>query len=424
MTATTLTLSSRFVFPVEGPPIPGGRVSIRAGRIESISQANGPSPDLDLGNFAIVPGFVNAHTHLEIDRLPDLGGSDEIDWLTRVVAWRRSQGVGESFAEIASRNAKASIESGVTLVGDVTTAGASWPALAAAPTRGVVFSEVVGLKRARGLQTSQEAWDFLATIKPEHQVAANCRPGLSPHAPYSTAEWLYHKSVSSRLPLSTHLAELPEELELLQSRSGRLREFLADLGAWDEDWSPVGPSPADYVRKKGLKNADWLVAHGTYFDEDEFWRFKPGASPKSHRVAIAYCPRTHARFGHRPHPYRTMLERGIVVCLGTDSLASSPSLSVFDEMRFLFQQDQGVSGQLLLTMGTLFGAWGLRAETICGSLKPGKSADLAIIALPNRDDPDPYKLLLDSDLGVVASMFEGKFTSGPWRSEPGVGSRE
>jgi len=107
-----------------------------------------------------------------------------------------------------------------------------------------------------------------------------------------------------------------------------------------------------------------------------------------------------------------MLRSGGIVCLGTDSLASSPSLSILDEVRFLHRSDPTLSGPLLLTMATLFGAWALRAETVTGSLKPGKSADLAVIPLPDRKTLDPHSLILDSDYPVVATMFEGRFVAG------------
>ena len=157
-----------------------------------------------------------------------------------------------------------------------------------------------------------------------------------------------------------------------------------------------------------------MIAHGTYIDPSEFWQLRTEAAPKGQRVAVAYCPRTHARFGHDPHPFRAMLERGVVVCLGTDSLASSPTLSILDEIRFLHSRDSSLGGPLLLTMATLFGAWALRAETTTGSLKPGKSADFAVIALPNREAEDPHDLVLRSDLPVVATGFEGDFVSGKW----------
>ena len=95
-------------------------------------------------------------------------------------------------------------------------------------------------------------------------------------------------------------------------------------------------------------------------------------------------------------------------------MASSESLSILDELRFLHRRDESLSGALLLTMATLFGAWALRAETTTGSIKPGKSADLAIINLPDREEEDPFSLLFESDLPVVGTVFEGDFVNGEW----------
>jgi aminodeoxyfutalosine deaminase len=410
-----MTLTARYIFPVEGPPIPDGRLTISEGRVVRLDRkGEGPRADLDLGNVAIIPGFVNAHTHLELDAIAPVDGlpEDEVDWLRRVVEGRRASRPG-SGAEAAGRNVRASIEAGTTLLADITTAGQSWEPVAAAALRGVVFTELIGLNRLRGIETSGNAFEWLSTVRTD-DPEAKTRPGLSPHAPYSTAGWLYHRAASSKLPLSTHLAEMPEEAELLQTRRGRLRQFLEELGAWDDDWEPIGTRPADYIRRGELRQADWLVAHGNYFDPDEFWQLRPEAAPDRQRVSVAYCPRTHARFGHAPHPYRSMLERGIIVCLGTDSLASSPTLSVLDEIRFLHRVDGSASGELLLTMATLFGAWALRSEGFTGSLKAGKSADLAIVALPDRDEANPYQLILESDRPVVATMFQGRFVHGPW----------
>ncbi len=389
-------------------------------RIGWVGPAGGRTPDLDLGDVAIVPGFVNAHTHLELaplDGVRDANSPEhELDWLARVIAQRR-QGSDATLRVAAAGNLRSAIEAGTTLLADSTTAGLSWGPIAGAPVRAVVFAEVIGLKRDRGLQTDAAAWQWLGSVRPEAQVAACSRVGLSPHAPYSTSGWLYHKSAASRLPLSTHLAEMPEELRLLEHRDGPLRRFLEEIGAWDDEWEPIGPRPSDYVRKGELRNADWLIAHGTYLDPEDFWQLRPEAAPDNKRVAVAYCPRTHARFGHAPHPYRALLERGVIVCLGTDSLASAETLGPLDELRFLHGRDETLSGELLLTMATLFGAWALRAETTTGSLKVGKSADLAIIDLPDRDESDPYKLLLESNLPVAGTVFEGDFVAGAWKGQ-------
>ena len=418
MRADSFTLTARYLVPVEGPPIEGGRLVVSDGAIARVEPAGRRPADYDLGNVAVVPGFVNAHTHLDLTPIPPEpdrpdGSEDEIRWLRRVVAHRGSATPGSSREAIA-RNIAASLAAGTTAVADVSPAGRSWDELAGSPLRGIVFAEVLGLKRMRGIETTQAAWDWIASLGiNEGEPTLRLRPGLSPHAPYSTAGWLYERAAAGKLPLSTHLAEMPEELTLLESRTGPLRRFLEEIGAWDDDWEPVGPSPADYLRRGELRRADWLVAHGTYLRADEFWGLRPG-DDGDRRVAVAYCPRTHARFGHDPHPYRAMLERGVIVCLGTDGLASSPSLGVLDEVRFLHARDPSLSGPLLLTMATLFGAWALRIDDVAGSLAPGKRADLAVVAIPDRDATDPHELILGGDGHVVATMVDGEFVSGRW----------
>ena len=131
-------------------------------------------------------------------------------------------------------------------------------------------------------------------------------------------------------------------------------------------------------------------------------------SPMSRQVAVAFCPRTHAYFAHPKHPYRALLEAGVTVCLGTDSLASTPTLGILDEMRFLHGRDPSLPGATLLHMATLAGAHALRREDVCGSLAPGEFADLAVIRLPDRDDEDPHRLLLESDGPVIRTMIGGR----------------
>ena len=416
--ATSFTMTARYVFPVAGPPIEGGWISVIDGVISRVGRPYGVRPDYDLGNVAILPGFVNAHTHLDLSPIPRLGDGpeDQVGWLRRMVAARRGTSP-ESTSETIRRNVEASVAAGTTGIADITPAGRSWEDLAGAPLRGVAFAEVLGLKRMRGIETTQDAWDWISSLDIDDDgPTRRLRPGLSPHAPYSTAGWIYERAAAGKLPLSTHLGELPEELTLLETRRGPLRDLLEEIGAWDEDWEPLGPSPVDYLRRGDLRDSDWLVAHGTYLRPDEFWTLRPNGADDDRRAAVAFCPRTHARFGHDPHPYRSMLEHGVIVCLGTDSLASSPSLGVLDEMRFLHARDPSLTGPLLLTMGTLFGAWALRTDDVAGSLVARKRADLAIVGLPDRDETDPHTLVLESDLPVLGTMFDGEFVSGRWTS--------
>ncbi len=153
---------------------------------------------------------------------------------------------------------------------------------------------------------------------------------------------------------------MPAERAFLTDRSGPLRQFVDGLGAWTEGWRPVGPVAGRLRRRRPGSRADWIVAHGNIFEPPEFARLVLRRRPAG--VAVAYCPRTHARFGHPPHPFRAMLDAGVVVCLGTDSLASSPTLSILDEVRFLHRHHPDVPGATLLRMATIHGAWALRMD--------------------------------------------------------------
>ena len=175
--------------------------------------------------------------------------------------------------------------------------------MAAAPVGGVVFTELIGLNRMRGLETSEEAWDWLATVvSAAAQAAARTRPGLSPHAPYSTAGWLFHKAAASRLPLSTHLAEMPEEIELLRHRAGPLRDVPRRARGLGRRLGADRP-PARRLRPpRQLKNADWLIAHGTYFDPSEFWQLRPRGRTRQPAGRDRFLPADARPVRPRPTP--------------------------------------------------------------------------------------------------------------------------
>lgn len=156
MRRDTLTLKARYVLPVEGPPIEDGSLTIDRGRIAWLGPSSERQGDLDLGNVAIVPGFVNAHTHLELEPLESSRTAShdesEIPWLRRVIDHRRGRSE-QSQKETVTRNVQASINSGTTFLADTTTAGLSWASIAQAPLRALVFAELIGLRRERGLET-------------------------------------------------------------------------------------------------------------------------------------------------------------------------------------------------------------------------------------------------------------------------------
>ncbi len=396
--ADSFTLTARWVFPVSGPPLPNGTVTVRGDRVEAVDARGVRSADEDLGNVAIVPGLVNAHTHLDLSGarglIPPTDPDHFTDWLRGVIAYRRSRTAEQVQADVRDGLAEC-LRFGTTLVGDIAADGASWDALAAAPTRAVVFYELIGLseERARAALAAAERWYA------DRRESASVRAAVSPHAPYSARVWLIAaagKLVRERKrPLAVHLAESRAEVELLASRRGPFVPFLKDLRAWDPDGLVdrlAGVMAAcDFRQPK-------LFVHGNHL--------APSARIRRNST-IVYCPRTHAAFGHPPHPFRDFLARGVRVCLATDSLASNPDLDVLAEARFVHSRYPDFPGDRLLRMVTADAADALGWGDECGALEPGKSADLVAVPLPDRDAADPHELLFADHPGPRRTLFRG-----------------
>lgn len=394
------TLGARWVFPVSRPPIPDGVVTCQAGRITFVGSRQDRRPDHDLGNLALIPGLVNAHTHLDLSHLRGLvpPSGDFPGWLRAVIGHRRA-GSSEKTANAVRDGLAECINYGTTLVGDIAGLGASWEICAAAPLRAVVFYELLGLPpdRAGLARDAAELW------LQSHYPTATCRPGLSPHAPYSVRASLFAEANrladAQNAMLATHLAESPAELELLQTHTGPFVSFLQELGVWDS--AGLSASPARVIRDCSDHNVRTLLIHANYLRS---------STVIPNHATVVYCPRTHAAFGHAPYPLADFLRRGVRVALGTDSLASNPDLSVLSEARFVRERFSELSGETILRLATLQGAEALGFADVTGSLDVGKSADLVAIELPDEEASDPHELLLRGSGRVASVIFRGQFT--------------
>jgi len=388
VTISTKTFTARWLFPVGAPPIERGTLTIADAMIVAVEPQGTRSADFDLGNVAILPGFVNAHTHL------DLSGArgqcpptpDFTQWLRGVIAFRRSRTPEQVQADIAAGLAEC-LRFGTTLIGDIASGGASWELLRRAPCRAVVFHELLGLSAERATQALDAADDWLR----HHSPSDRCVAGLSPHAPYSVRSTLY-SVLSTRSLVATHLAETEAELQLLNDHAGPFVAFLKEMNVWDPSGLVASPFKViDYLPRGIFVHCNYLHPATS---------FTPSQS-------IVVCPRTHAAFGHPHHPFPQMRVR---VALGTDSLASNPDLDILAEARFLRRHYPEVEPTTLLRMLTLNGAETLGFDTVAGSLTVGKSADFVVLPLADLDSRDPHDLVFDSTLPVREVYFQGERT--------------
>ena len=276
------TLQADWIFPVDRPPINRGTITF-TDKIVSVDEPGVRSADEDLGQVAIIPGLVNAHTHL------DLGGAvhlrqkitlgEPTDWLRRVIAYRRSRTPEQIDADIAEGLQQLQ-NAGTTLVGDIATNNQSEVYLERAAMRSIVFHELIGLDADR----LRRAW---------HQ----CAGAVSPHAPYSVNVNVMRDLLSGSQPLATHVAEFAEEAVLLEHRRGPFRTFLEQLGVYLT--IGLATSWQDFLFSSD-SIAPQLLIHANYLPSD---------IALSANQSVVYCPRTHAAFGHPPHPFQQMLAR-------------------------------------------------------------------------------------------------------------------
>jgi len=387
-------LTARWIFPVVAAPLERGTVTIEGTRIVAVEPHGRRTPDVDLGNTALIPGLVNAHTHLDLSglrgRVPP--GPAFIGWLKAIIAHRRTQTPEQIDRDIQTGLDEA-LRFGTTLIGDIAADGRSWPILAGASCSSVVFREIIGLSGPRVMPVWRQATEWLD----EHPDRENCRGGLSPHAPYSVHQTLFRAAGNALVPLAIHLGETPEELLLIRDHDGPFVDFLREVGAWDE--SGLVPS-LDWIAWRSERAPALLFAHGQYLD--------PAMTLPEH-AAIVYCPRTHHAFGRGRHPVAELLARRRRVALGTDSLASNPDLDILAEARFLRQEHPEIPAGLVLRLATLSGAEALGFGASTGSLEAGKSADLVAIPLPDHAVTDPYALLFAENDRPRRTMWLGRW---------------
>ncbi|MBC7853803.1 MAG: amidohydrolase family protein [Pirellulaceae bacterium] len=395
----TEAFRARWVFPGDQSPVKNGVVRVANGRIATVGVYTSGEAVIDLGNVALLPGFVNAHTHLEFSLLQQpLGraGMPFAEWIGEVVAFRRRLAAeGTDLAGYARQTTAAGLreseDAGVAAIGEI--AATQWPAdcfSSGDKIGGTVFLELLGL--------APERIDPLLAAARDHVNAgsqAHFRRGLSPHAPYTVHPDLLRRvcqlSAEKQIPLAMHLAESTDELELLRSHSGLLVERLKELGAWYPGSLPRGLRPLNYLERLAAAH-QVLVIHGNFLvrEEMEF------VAARRDKMSVVYCPRTQAYFPQGAYPLAEMLACGVRVAVGTDSRASNPDLSILSELRHIARHHPSVPPEEVLKMGTLHGAETLGIADELGSLAPGKRAAFVVVPLPNAGD-DPYEILFTKE---------------------------
>src|SRR2546426_8640561 len=361
-----------WALPVGGPPIEGGAVAIEDDRIAAVGTAEELGEVIRFDDSAIVPGFVNAHSHLEYAVYGGFGDGlgDFAEWITLHI--QRKARIGwEAYVDVAKLGAAECLASGVTTVGDCSYSGATAVACAELGLRAIVYLEVFGSDVGRALEHFAAIRDRAGDAFSER-----VRPGVSPHAPYSVSIELYEACAELGLPIATHISESRSEVQYL----------LSGTGAWggykDLLVAPPGKTGTHLLAEHELLGPNVVAAHCVVLDEDEIGLLA------STGTGVAHCPRSNGALGCGVTPLAELRAAGARVGVGTDSPASAPSFDFFEELRSVVltararaQRPDVLSASEVLELGTLGSARALDLDSEIGSLVPGKRADLAGVSL-------------------------------------------
>jgi cytosine/adenosine deaminase-related metal-dependent hydrolase len=373
------------VLPIGGAPIRAGHVSTSNGRIVGVGSGRHGT---DIGRAAILPALVNAHTHLELSylrgRVPPSGRF--VDWVRELLRLRAGEAEAGAAVGAAARHALGeAISSGTGVIGDVSNTLATPLAAVDAPVPGVVFLEVLGFR-------SDDAQRRVADAR--RRIEARRWPSVSvalaPHAPYSVSPAMFAALRSGLGPAGStrstiHVAESPEEVQLLRDGSGPWREALEAMGVWDETWTPPRASPIDYLDALGFLRPDVLAVHVTQASSADIDRIA------ARGATVVLCPRSNRHVGVGDPPAAALYARGVPVALGTDSLASTPDLNLFEEMAEVRRLAPDVPAARILDSATRRGAVGLGLGTRYGTLTPGAAASIVAVRVPDAvDDVEEY----------------------------------
>jgi cytosine/adenosine deaminase-related metal-dependent hydrolase len=376
---------SKWVLPVSGPPIRDGAVVVADGRIEAV----GPASEVlsgftglicEHGDGAILPGLVNCHVHLEFSALagqvPPQAGWEE--WLEATLAAQGALAPGEVEAGIAG-GIDALRRSGAVLVGEVTNTGTSWPHLKSGPLAYHLFYECLGFNLLERFELS-EVFPFFG----QPEVAAAAWVSAAAHAPYSVSAALFRAvagwNAGRRGPQMVHLAESRAEMEFLARGGGFCEGLLKRRGRWVADFQPPGLSPPAYLQRLEFLGPGTLAVHGTWLSAADCELLADTGT------WLVLCPRANRYTGAGLPPVSELMQAGVNLALGTDSLAGNRDLNLFGEMRWLHQNFPAFPGDLWLRLGTLNGATALGRDREWGSIEPGKQAALGFLPLAgNRD---------------------------------------
>jgi 5-methylthioadenosine/S-adenosylhomocysteine deaminase len=411
-----------FVFPIASGAIQDGAVVVQRDRIVFTGPADAVrahpvytnASATHFGRAAILPGLVNAHSHLELTVMR--GFLEDLpfrDWILKLTRAKYQQLTPDDLLASALLGTAEALRAGITTLGDTADSDSAFVALRRCGLRGIAYREVFGPDRADAEAGLDGLKGKIDTMR--QSETSLVRVGVSPHAPYTVSPDLFERvaryAIADSLDVCIHAAESEAESLLLERGEGDFARGLSERGI---AWTTPRVGTIRYLERLSVLEAAPLLVHCVRVDDDDLDLIARTGS------RIAHCPRSNAKLGHGTAPLQRMLARRIPVGLGTDSVASNNRCDLLGEATFgcLLHRAGGASftrpsASQMLRLMTLGGAEALGLSDQIGTLEPGKQADLTVVDLKHSHtapvhDPAAAILFSATSSDVVMTVVAGK----------------
>ena len=398
-----MIVRARTVVTMDGPPIENGAVAVSGNRIVDVGRfddvkTHNAGNIVDLGEQVLLPGLINAHCHLDYTclrgKIPPQKSFTE--WIRAINAEKATLAPKDYIASINEGFAEAK-RFGTTTIANLTAFPELIPQIQP-PVRTCWFAELIDVRMP---EPAIELVD--STIEALNQTRTW---GLAPHALFTASRDLFRRCEEiaqyDNVLLTTHQAESREEMEMFRDASGPLYEFIKGIGRPMDDCGNETPLGLFVGAPGGRALPQWIVAHLNELTESDFELLERSNS----KFHVVHCPRSHNYFGHSRFAFDRLRSFGFNICLGTDSLASNESLSLFAEMRAFQKEFPSVSAEEIFQMVTVNPARALRYENALGQIRPGFGADL--IAVPCSGSTNVFEQIIAFGGRVPWVMVSGK----------------
>ncbi len=363
-----------YVLSVSSAPIKNGIVTVDdTGTVVDVSSGSEQQVDVEKYEGVIVPGFVNAHCHLELSHMKgQINEKKGLPGFISEIVVKRN--------EFAESDIKAAIEkadeemfrNGIVAVGDISNTDHSFEQKKKSKIAYHTFLEIFDLIPEQASAKIMEANALVSKL-------GNLKYSLVPHAPYSVSSKLIEEiDCIKQDVISIHNQESATEIELFESATGPLAEIMEKSGV-DVRVLSKAKSPLLYVLGRVLESKLVLLVHNTFTTKADLQLIKSYLLGAEYEVAFCFCPRANTYIENRIPTIPIFIESGMKIAVGTDSYASNWSLSILEELKTISKQYPEISFETLLKWATINGAEVLGMGKTIGTIEVGKTPGLNLI---------------------------------------------